>query len=635
MKKLFAYLFVTCISASVASADFLTALDGFEADTAGNPPATARGWNTTGVTVSNSNAHTGNNAAYFTTDAVATNSIGELTPSKAWTDFRIKPALGAEPLSPPTNTATALFFFDADGYVNVWNNGDWTICSNNLWNTEVDAVSNAYVWISIYQNFTDKKYALFLNDELLIQDVPFVKTDLTAYNSFVVQNVDSNAYLDNVWINASYYEEGNHSFDKNGRAGVDVVEVDTYGYAGRTLYVNGTGSELPTYSTLASALADARDHDIIDISSLAAGETITLDGTANDKLSALTFVGDDFSVAALTVTGVALTFSNSVTVVGTLTTSSDITLANGTDLAAATLDIQSDATVTGTDGSEIAVENLDMVAGTTINVTSGSITDSTTSFSMNGTFTIDGGDWHTWGGSGTIAQTLPMTDNFDRYTAGNKISAYGIYGWGASSDSVTVQSAVKVAGNALMLPDGTTASNEIDSATGAIWTEYYLRPMLGARPADSTTTGKSFMSYTDTNGFMVVYTDGDWETCNVNLAGDTSAKLTTNNFKRIVIYQDFSSSKFALFVDRSNNESGSLELVAQKKSFPETQASLNHFVINNTDNTAYLDSISISTTAPTGSADLDDDGMPDVEEISLNGSTLIYPNGLGTIFRFI
>ena len=101
MKKLFTYLFVVCISASVASADFLSELDGFEDDTPGSAPA-GTGWSSTGVSVSNSNAHTGNNAAYFTTDSAATNTISVNSPTKAWTDFRIRPALGANrtPLPP-------------------------------------------------------------------------------------------------------------------------------------------------------------------------------------------------------------------------------------------------------------------------------------------------------------------------------------------------------------------------------------------------------------------------------------------------------------------------------------------------------------------------------------------------------
>ena len=628
MKKLFTYLFVVCISASVASADFLSELDGFEDDTPGSAPA-GTGWSSTGVSVSNSNAHTGNNAAYFTTDSAATNTISVNSPTKAWTDFRIRPALGAEPHSTPTNSATALFFFGSNGYVNVWNDGSWTVCSNNVWDAEVDAVSNAYVWISIYQNFSNKEYALFLNDELLIQDVPFVKTNLTAYNSFVVQNVDSNAYLDNVWIKSSY--ASGHSMDKNDRAGNDVEEVDTYGYAGRTLYVGGSGT--PNYTTISAAVADARNNDEINVATGDySSEQVVVSPTT--ELTNLVFVGNCFTVDTFTVSsGVTVKFKACIAA-ATITANDNITLVDGADLSATTLlDLKGNATVTGTDGSELSVANLDMASGTTVDVASGTFSETTASLSMDGTFTINGADWNTWNGSGIVAQSLPTSDDFEGYVNNTAITNYGLYGWGASSADVKVQSTVALGGSgkALILPDGTAASNKIDSATGAIWTEYYLRPMLGAQPSSSNTTGKSFMSYVDTNGFMVVYTDGDWETCDTNLKGETPAKLTTNNFKRVVIYQDFSSSKFALFVDNG----GSLELVAQKKGFPGTQSSLNHFVISNNDNTAYLDSMVISTTAPSGSADLDDDGKSDVEEISLNGSTFIYPDGLGTIFRFI
>jgi len=642
MKKLIYLLFAICASASVATAGFLTVMDGFEAVNAGDAPAAARGWSSTGVTVSNANAYAGSNAAYFTTDAAATNAINETSsPAKAWSDFRIRPALGASPVTPPTNSASAIFFFDTNGYINVWNATDWTVCSNDVWGASVTAVSNAYVWISVYQNFTNHEAAIFLNDRLIIQDLPFPKTDLDAYNSFVVQNVDSNALLDNVWINASY--NSGHTNDANSRAGVDVVEVDTYGYAGRTLYVNGSGT--PNYTTIAAAVAAARNNDEINVG---AGNysTEAVAVSSSSELTNLVFVGNCFTVNTFTVnSGVTVEFNTCIQA-ATITANDNITLVGGADLTATVkLDVKNGATITGTSGSEMTVADLDMASDTTIDVAAGTFEETGAGFSLDGTFTVDGSDWHSWdtGSGGAIAQSLPFSENFDTYATNSSISGFGVYGWDASSADVKVQGTVAHSGRALILPDGTAASNKIDSATGAIWTEYYLRPMLGAQPTSSNTTGKSFMSYADTNGFMVVYSGG-WITCSNTLcASDTYAtnelftgrsptSLTTNNFKRIAIYQDFTTHEFALFID---NAAGQLELVAQKKAFPGTQDALNYFVINNENNNAYIDDISISTTAPTGSADLDGDGKPDVEEIYLSGSAYIFPGGKRTVFRFI
>lgn len=636
MKKMLSVLFVICISASVASATFLTSLDGFESDSNGAAPA-GTGWSSTGVTVTNSGAHAGTKAAYFAADAMATNTISESSPTKAWTDFQIKPALGVEPASPPTNSSSALFFFDADGYINVWNETEWTVCSNDVWNSSVSAVTGGdYVWISIYQNYANNELALFLEDQLIIQDVPFPKTSLTDYSSFVVQNVDSNAYLDNVWIKTT--PEGTHALNLNNRAGIDVVEVDTYGYAGRTLYVGG--SSVPNYSTVVAAVADARDNDEIniDVAYSTVNENVTV--SPDSELSELVFVGNCFTVNTFTVnSGVSVEF-NSCIAAATITASDDILLANGAYMSATTLlNLQGTATITGTAGTDITVADLDMVAGTTIDVTTGDF-DATGVITLSGTFIVNGENWDGWNGADIIAQSLPFTDGFERYVVDSAVTSGGLYalnGWAASADGVIVQSAEKNAGSrALYLPDGTAASNKIAAATGSIWTEYYIRPALGAEPASSDTTGKSFMSYVATNGHMFVYDGSTWDECdkildvNGEFNGPSPASLSSNSFKRIVIFQDFSTSKFALFVDNS----GELELVAQNVSFPGTQTSMNRFVIDSNDNKAYIDDISISTTSPTGFANLDGDDMDDGAEIALNGTTRAYP-AQGTIFKFI
>jgi hypothetical protein len=303
-------------------------------------------------------------------------------------------------------------------------------------------------------------------------------------------------------------------------------------------------------------------------------------------------------------------------------------------------------TITATSGSEIKITigNLDMASGATIDVASGTINETDSGFGLEGTFTINGGDWATWDSGIIAAQSLPFSEDFEKYALNSKASGCGLYGWGANSSNAVVQSSVyhddnHAGSKALILPDGTSASNKINNATGSIWTEYYLRPTLGDAPVSVDATGKSFMSYVNTNGYMAVYTtNGDWVTCSSKLAtnntftGGAPAAFDTNSFRRVAIYQDFTKGEFALFI---GNASGTLELVAQERAFPGTQTYLNHFIINNADNNAYIDDITISTTAPTGSADLDGDGMLDVEEISHNGSTLIYPGGKGTIFRFI
>lgn len=579
---------------SVSFGGYVT--DDFTGGTQGSDINGNDGWSApSGVIYSNS-------AMYLPSSSGATNAVNE-SPGSAWTDFDITPALGIGPSSPPTNTASTLFYFDATGNIVIWDDA-WVTCTNDVWGNTVSPISAGdNVRISIYQNYAKDTFALFRNERCLVQDVDFPSGDQSTYTSFAIQNADSNAVVDYVRVQTSAYTA---SSNNNHNAVADITEMNNNGYVARTLYVPGTGTQ-PSFSTIQLAADAARDGDQISVASGSYAENVTV-------TNAIAFVGSAFTINGLTI-------------------NDDVTF--GTNVTATTLTVGNNATITT--GYNITNTTLNMVAGTYIKVTTGVFHNN--ALSMDGTFTIDGGNWHDWGGSGILAQSLPFSDDFDSYANNSSITNYGLYGWGASSNTVVVQSSESYSGKALYLPDGTMASNKIDHATGAVWVEYFIRPALGAQPSSSDATEKSFMSYVNTNGNMVIYDGSAWSECaNVlgssgDFNGPAPTPLASNQFRRVAIYEDFTAAKCALFIDSGDN--ANLQLVAQKVPFPGTQASLNSFVIKNSDNKAYIDNITISTTRPTGFDDLDGDGMNDGEEISINGSTLIYPNGKKTIFKFI
>lgn len=612
MKKIIGCLIILCVSVSVSMGayvnDSFTGIDGTLLSTLDQ-------WTTAG------NSILSNNAAYLPSSSAATNTVS-VSPTVAWTDFDIKPALGAEPTSPPTNSSSALFYFNANSNIVVWNDSAWSICSNDVWGNAVTAISaDDYVRISIYQNYTDNEYSLFLDEKCLIQDVPFPKGSESVYTSFAVQNVDSNAVVDYVRIQATAHTANSNN---NHNSTADITEMHSNGYVARTLYVPGTGNQ-PSFATLQAACTAARDGDQISVAAGSYAETVTI-------ASEVTFIGGVFTTTTFTANS-AVTFEENIET-GTFTANADVTLSGGADLDATTLlDINSGALVTGTSGSTITTPDLDMIAGTEIDITSGILTG--TGITLDGTFEIDGGNWNSWGGSGILAQSLPFTDNFDHYSDDTAITNYGLYGWGASAGTVKVQSSVAYSDQALILPDGTSASNTISDSATAVWTEYYLRPMVGAAPSSSNTTGKSFMSYVDTNGFMVVYDDrfaGGWSTCSNTLGTTphTPGLLTTNGWRRIAIYQNFASDEAAVFVADAG---GNLEIVKQQVNFPGGNlTAYNYFIIENNDNNAYLDNITISTATPTGGDDLDGDGILDTVEISMKG---FINDGDGSVFLFM
>ena len=102
------------------------------------------------------------------------------------------------------------------------------------------------------------------------------------------------------------------------------------------------------------------------------------------------------------------------------------------------------------------------------------------------------------------------------------------------------------------------------------------------------------------------------------------------SWRHIAIYQHFGSDEFALFVEDAG---GLLEIVKQQRGFPGGDlASYTSFIIENQDNNAYLDNVTISTVTPSNSDDLDGDGEDDTLEVTLKG--YIYEAD-GTIFRFL
>ncbi len=665
MKSVLSLAAVITLTTSVALAA-LPGLENFESYSDG--ASLTSPWAAVNVAVSNSLGFSSSKGAYFSASAAATNTIGEAA-TTAWTEFRMNPALGAQPNSPDTASSAVLFYFNAAGYITYHNGSDWVVASNGLQGVSLTPIgAGATARVGIYQNFTQNEYALFLNGDCIAQDVPFPAGDKSSYAAFVVQNVDSNAVLDNLDIVAA-----STSLTEANTA--DMTEMNSNGYIARTLYVGGNGtSEYPAYSTLTAAVAVARSGDTINIASgyATTDEAVTI--SSGSELTALTFSGAAFQVASLTTDGVTLTLGQNVTVSGaftmnaavtangtltfgsldmdaaltanqnvtlsgsgTLDMDADLTLASGKNLnvSSGTIDIGSSATLTVVSG-DIDADTLTMAAGTTIDVTTGTLTETTASTDLTGTFQITGADWSNWGGSTILAQSLPMLDSFENYTVDTPLQNLGLFGWGASASTVKIQNTVKVNGNAVILPDGTSASNVISDAATAVWTTFYLQPSLGVASADTPpVSDKSFVSYVNTNGNMVIAEGGQWVVCTNNLASTPAAAptLSASAFTRIAIYQNFTTDKFALFIE---NDSDKLVAVKQGIAIPDTDLSTYAaFVVENSNNNAYFDDVQITTYAPSGSDNIDGDDLDDTTEMNIYGSLDIYPGGIGTIFRFI
>ena len=245
------------------------------------------GWQSSGpgAYVTNSGGYAGN-AAFMGESVVLSNNMTGGAPGKVWTDFQIKPSFSEKLVNPPTNSSSFLSYFDTNGIMVVATPWGLQVCTNDVWGNSVPVVSNAYVRVSVFQNFSSSNEAVFLNDQLIVQDLPFAGS-AGQYNQFEIQNTQSNCWLDSVWVKTlvpgGLTNNLNHDAENMG----DAVEIQTYGYAARTLYF-GAGSGYPPFPTIQAAVNSWRSRDTVYVYAGTYAENVTV-------TNPVTFTGGAFT----------------------------------------------------------------------------------------------------------------------------------------------------------------------------------------------------------------------------------------------------------------------------------------------------------------------------------------------------
>lgn len=579
-------------------------------------------WQASGAAayVTNSGGVGGSRAAYIGEVVALTNSQSAAATLKVWTDFWVKPSLGGETPDLPTNTASFLFYFDSNGVVEVATGAGWLACTNDIWGISVPPVSNNYVRLSLFQDYNTSNQVVLLNDRVILQDFRFIGT-AGNFNRLVVQNTESNCWLDNVWIKTNF-DTATLTNNYNGDGLADAQEVNTYGYARRTLYVCQTDTNLmPFYMSITNAVAAWRPRDIIHvIAGNYSAENVVL--AANP--SNVVFEGDAFTVNSLTVvSNASASFAQTVSC-GTLSLTGQVSMVSGASLMAATAQVEGSLSVS-TNGSFV-VTNLTVVgAGLVTFTTNATLVAVTAGVTLNGPFAVS----NTWGSASVVSMSLPFSDNFDSYGEGTALTSLKFQGWNASDGTVKISTMAR-SGKAVVLPDGTILSNSLNSAGATnVWTDFYIQPVLGIEPAVPATNTSSFLAYVNTDGFLVVATaPGGWYVCSNMLDNSMAPALRTNGFTRITLYQNLSITppNFAVFVDGY--------LVAQGLSSPASIHSYSAFGADNRHGAAYMDEVLITTVMPPGlSSDLNNNGLADAYEILTYGMTS-ERMARGTIFTF-
>jgi hypothetical protein len=171
----------------------------------------------------------GSNAALIS--GVVSNRVNGGAANKVWTDFQVCFAHGDEPASPDTAGSSALFYMATNGYLQVYSGGGFVEQSTDAGGGAVAAVdTNTWTRVTVFTQYDTDEAAIFLDDQLLIEQVLFPSGGATAYSLFAIESADSDAYLDDIEITT--LTPSGLSGDVDGDTRPDVNEIQQYGTIG-------------------------------------------------------------------------------------------------------------------------------------------------------------------------------------------------------------------------------------------------------------------------------------------------------------------------------------------------------------------------------------------------------------------
>jgi hypothetical protein len=558
---------------------------------------------TASVMVVNTKYVSPSNSVMVPAGSALTNAVAVTNAGVVWTDLRITPFLGEGPDLSATNGVSALQYFGPDGYLVVWTNGGWLTCSNDVWGQPVAKVTtNAFASISIYQNFSNQTAAILVNDQVVVQDLPFAGHS-TDYGAFKYYGADGDAWLDDVRIQATY-DTGRHVANSNGVDGPDAAELQTYGYVARTQYV-GSGSGYPRYSTIQAALNAWRARDCLYVYSGQYAENVTVS-------SNVTFGGQAFTNSGnLTIAAGAIVSFQAATVWSNITIGANAVVTFSQPLLCSNLSVSANATVTFggsvTVGSATVLGSVLATGASTVTVATvlsvptngtghldfsgGRLLVTSAGVDMTGVFSIT----NSWGTQATVG--LDFIDDFEVYAADTIMTNLGFRGWGASSAGILVKAGQGASSSkGVVLPTDTTLSNRVAGASHPkLWTDYYIRPSWGEAPTGFDTNRYTFLSYVGTNGCLNVWNAGNWAVCSNYLDGSGPVTpMATNTYTRVSVFLNYGSYRAAVYIGGN--------LVLQQVPFPAGMAisSYNSFLGYSLDDNLALDNIRITTGIPSG-----------------------------------
>jgi hypothetical protein len=251
-------------------------------------------------------------------------------------------------------------------------------------------------------------------------------------------------------------------------------------------------------------------------------------------------------------------------------------------------------------------------------------------------------------GGGTFAATVPFQEGFEGYPDGTTLNTLTNQGWGASSNTVVVRTVSTVPDsvrgtNAVAVPEGMIASNVATSvAFSNVWVDLYVPTNMGMPASlageESVDTNMTVEVFLDTNGCPVVWNPASnaWIVCSQDAWQTNVSVFNTAQWARITLCQNYSNKTATLFMNGHMILTGLPFIDTNRTSYGLFQAEAGVAM------TSYVDEVSVAYSPPAAMEDVDDDGMPEAEEIQWYGNTTtrswrtvtVSPTNHGTITPF-
>lgn len=159
--------------------------------------------------VQTNTVQSGSKAAIIPTEVTLSNRFANMPITNVWLQMYVAPVRYDWDETPTVSSnAAAMFYVNTDGYFTVHNAAapttNWIVITNAITGEEVSPVSNQWVRLDLYHDYSQQKWTMFADYILLMENIHFFNTNNTSFSGFELYNGSFiDAFLDNIAVTVS------------------------------------------------------------------------------------------------------------------------------------------------------------------------------------------------------------------------------------------------------------------------------------------------------------------------------------------------------------------------------------------------------------------------------------------------